>query len=101
MPGQPAWTLTEMLECNLPLCWAGGGDCNVGPALIVGGPFLFLFLSPLGLYVLWAKHMSSRRSVFILLEQKTEAAVCVFSWSKKIGVLGVFLEQKNLERVFF
>ena len=58
--------------------------CNVGPALIVGGPFLFLFLSPLGLYVLWAKHMSSRRSVFLLLEQKTEAAVCVF-----------FLEQKN------
>ena len=32
MPGQPAWTLTEMLECNLPLCWAGGGDCKVGPA---------------------------------------------------------------------
>ena len=32
MPGQPAWTLTEMLECNLPLCWAGGGDCNVGLA---------------------------------------------------------------------
>ena len=32
MPGQSAWTLTEMLECNLPLCWAGGGDCNVGPA---------------------------------------------------------------------
>ena len=50
MPGQPAWTLTEMLECNLPLCWAGGGDCNVGPAQCVGGPFIYLLcLSPLGL----------------------------------------------------
>ena len=40
MPGQPAWTLTEMLECNLPLCWAGGGDCNVGPAqCLFGSPF--------------------------------------------------------------
>ena len=47
MPGQPAWTLTEMLECNLLLCWAGGGDCNVGPAQIIGG--LFSLLSPLGL----------------------------------------------------
>ena len=42
MPGQPAWTLTEMLECNLPLCSAGGGDCNVGPAQILGGPFFSL-----------------------------------------------------------
>ena len=44
MPGQPAWTLTEMLECNLPLCWAGGGDCNVGPAQCVGGPFIYFFI---------------------------------------------------------
>ena len=42
MPGQPAWTLTELLECNLPLCWAGGGDCNMGPAQFVGGPFFIL-----------------------------------------------------------
>ena len=42
MPGQPAWTLTELLECNLPLSWAGGGDCNVGPAQFVGGPFFIL-----------------------------------------------------------
>ena len=42
MPGQPAWTLTELLECNLPLCWAGGGDCNVGPAQFVDGPFFIL-----------------------------------------------------------
>ena len=42
MPGQPAWTLTELLECNLPLCWAGEGDCNVGLAQFVGGPFFIL-----------------------------------------------------------
>ena len=47
MPGQPAWTLTELLECNLPLCWAGGGDCNVGPAQILAAHFFYL--SPLGL----------------------------------------------------
>ena len=47
MPGQPTWTLTEMLECNLPLCWAGGGDCNVGPAQFLAARFLYL--SPLGL----------------------------------------------------
>ena len=46
MPGQPAWTLTEMLECNLLLCWAGGGDCNVGPAQFLAAHVL---LSPLGL----------------------------------------------------
>ena len=50
MSGQPTWTLTEMLECNLPLCWAGGGDCNVGPTQIIGGPLSLL--SPLGLQVL-------------------------------------------------
>ena len=61
MPGQPAWTLTEMLECNLPLCWAGGGDCKVGPAqMYFGGPIPFSLLSPLGLYVLLQKHMSSQ-----------------------------------------
>ena len=48
MPGQPAWTLTEMLECNLPLYLGGGGDCNVGPAQIVWQP-IFSLLSPLGL----------------------------------------------------
>ena len=47
MPGQPAWTLIEMLECNLPLCWAGGGDCNVGLAQFLVAHFLHL--SPLGL----------------------------------------------------
>ena len=47
MPGQLAWTLTEMLECNLPLCLAGGGDCNVGPAQFLAARFLYL--SPLGL----------------------------------------------------
>ena len=47
MPGQPTWTLTEMLECNLPLCWAGGGDCNVGPAQSLAAHFSYL--SPLGL----------------------------------------------------
>ena len=47
MPGQPAWTLTEMLECNLPLCWAGRGDCKVGPAQFVGGPFIYFLLKPI------------------------------------------------------
>ena len=49
MPGQPAWTLTEMLECNLPLCWAGGGDCKVGPAqCLFGGPnFIPFMLKPI------------------------------------------------------
>ena len=47
MSGQPTWTLTEMLECNLPLCWAGGGDCNMGPAQILAAHFFYL--SPLGL----------------------------------------------------
>ena len=47
MPGQPAWTLTEMLECNLPLCWAGGGDCKVGPALFLLAAHLFFILKPI------------------------------------------------------
>ena len=47
MPGQPAWTLTEMLECNLPLCWAGGGDCKVGPAQIMWRPNFLFSLKPI------------------------------------------------------
>ena len=49
MPGQLAWTLTEMLECNLPLCWAGGEIVKWVQPLFVGGPFIFFYLSPLGL----------------------------------------------------
>ena len=59
MPGQPAWTLTEMLECNLPLCWAGGGDCNVGPAQSFAA--LFYYLSPLGL-----------QTIDFIIKKKTE-----------------------------
>ena len=76
MPGQPAWTLIEMLECNLPLCWAGGGDCYVGPAQIVWQPILFSLLSPLGLHVLIIEREAYWGSVFFsFLEQWSRAAV--------------------------
>ena len=86
MPGQPAWTLTEMLECNLPLCWAGGGDCKVGLAQIFRRPTYLL--SPLGLYVLW-KNICAAEFCFFSGGGKTEACC------------GRFLEQKNRQRVFF
>ena len=47
MPGQPTWTLTEMLECNIPLCWAGMGDYNVGPAQIFRRPNFLFSLKPI------------------------------------------------------
>ena len=75
MPGQPAWTLTEMLECNLPLCWAGGGDCKVGPAQILfGSP---LSLKPIRAICFMAKKHEQPWMFF--LEEKKEAAVCVSS----------------------
>ena len=65
MSGQPAWTLNEMLECNLPLCWAGGGDCKVGPALICWRPICFT-LKPIRAICFMGKHMSSRVEGFFL-----------------------------------
>ena len=99
MPGQPAWTLTEMLECNLPLCWAGGGDCNVGPAQC----FLAAHFFPLK--PIRATTCSSFKlklvepgSVFLesrklrRLKRRREGRVF---WSRKQGVLGVFLGAEN------
>ena len=70
MPGQPAWTLTEMLECNLPLCWAGGGDCKVGPAQsVLAAQFLFFSLKPIRAICFMVKQKSSRGRVFFWPEQ--------------------------------
>ena len=100
MPGQPAWTLTEMLECNLPLCWAGGGDCKVGPALICWRPICFLFLSPLGLLAadLFIKKFEeaekqARGSIFFLEQKRGHAGR--FFWSRKQGMLGDFSGVEN------
>ena len=83
MPGQPAWTLTELLECNLPLCWAGGGDCNVGPAqCLFGSPFS---LKPIRAICFMIKHMSSRGR--FILEQKTGVCWCVFPGAKRSSSL--------------
>ena len=95
MPGQPAWTLTEMLECNLLLCWAGGGDCKVGPAQFFGRPNLLFSLKPIRAICFMIKHMRSRGMHDFILEQKTGVCWCVFFLEQKGGVLRVFfLEQK-------
>ena len=116
MPGQPAWTLTEMLECNLPLCWAGGGDCNVGPAQSWADHFFSL--KPIRAIGFIKKKKKSDqscaagfffRAVFFSKEKRCEAAVVTggsWCWAFFFGAenrraVGVFLEQKNLQRQFF
>ena len=89
MPGQPAWTLTEMLECNLPLCWAGGGDCKVGPALICWRPIFFFILKPI-------RATASRRFLLKKSEEaEKQARRSIFFWSRKEGMLGDFSGAEN------
>ena len=94
MPGQPAWTLTEMLECNLPLCWAGGGDCKVGPAQknLLAAQFMLFSLKPIRAICFMGKHMSSRaggRFFWSSFSVRCEAAWLL------AGVRDFFLEQKR------
>ena len=100
MPGQPAWTLTEMLECNLPLCWAGGGDCNVGPTQLGLQPIDFIIKSNLrcraaGVVLfgaVFSRAVFFSEQFFFSKEKRCEAAVVTggswcygrFFWSRKI-----------------
>ena len=80
MPGQPAWTLTEMLESNLPLCWAGGGDCNVGPAQIFRRPNFFS-LKPIRAIGFNIKPRRCACSVFFGSAEEQTAATVFFLFS--------------------
>ena len=80
MPGQPAWTLTEMLECNLPLCWAGGGDCKVGPALICWRPIYLFLLKPI----------RATTSRWLKLKSEEPCVLGIFSCSRKVRRAGRF-----------
>ena len=107
MSGQPAWTLTEMLECNLPLCWAGGGDCKVGPAQKFWRPNLYS-LKPIRALCFMGKHMSSSSRVGkvfsgVVFPLRCEAArllagVRDFSGAENKACWAIFLGAENQQR---